>query len=49
MIKSYHDSYVDMIKVLYKYNNTTKDCASYFLDKYYKKKTASPKVTVEDL
>ena len=49
MNRDYYSSHIEFLKSLYKYNNGIKVCASYFLDKYYKKRAQGLDVTVKDL
>lgn len=49
MNRDYYDSYIEFLKSFYKYNRGIKNCADYFLDKYYQKRAQGLNVTVEDL
>ena len=49
MTKDYYNAHINLLKFLYKYNKVEKDCANYFLNKYYKKKAEGIIITMEDL
>ena len=49
MSKEQYEVKADLVKIISKLNKTTKTCADYFINKYYKRKTQGLSTTVEDI